>query len=218
MAAMRLAGTAVCLRAAATAAGVEADRLIFATKKANPEHVARYALADLFLDNAPYGAHTTAADALWMGVPVLTVPGLSFAARVCASLVEAAGIGELVCADREDYVRRAVEIGNHPELASALREKLLANRATSLLFDTPRLVRDLEEIYRDMWELYEGGFRYRPNLANLDVYHEIGVELAVAGASLRPLDDYLKAYKDRLDAYSAFYPLGPDGRLPPLCR
>src|SRR6202041_1462378 len=92
------------LRDLAAQSCVAPERLIFARKKPNPEHLARYALADLFLDTFPYGAHTTAADAMWMGVPVLTIPGKSFASRVCASLVTAAGIGEMVCEDVDQYV------------------------------------------------------------------------------------------------------------------
>ena len=94
--------------------GISRDRLVFAEKKANPEHVARYALADIFLDTFPYDAHTTAADAMWMGVPVLTVPGRTFASRVCASLVRAAGMGDLVCSTTEVYVARAIELGRNP--------------------------------------------------------------------------------------------------------
>ncbi|MEJ0045695.1 MAG: hypothetical protein WDN04_05920 [Rhodospirillales bacterium] len=85
------------LRAHAVAAGIDATHLVFAGREPNARHLSRYRLADLFLDTAPYGAHTTASDALWMGVPVLTVAGRGFAARVCASLVRAAGVPELVC-------------------------------------------------------------------------------------------------------------------------
>ena len=99
------------LRNLAEQCGVSPERLIFARKKPNPQHVARYALADLFLDTFPYGAHTTAADALWMGTPVLTLPGLSFASRVCSSLVSAAGIGELICIDLGAWTAKAIELG-----------------------------------------------------------------------------------------------------------
>jgi predicted O-linked N-acetylglucosamine transferase (SPINDLY family) len=85
------------LRHHALAEGIDPQRLVFAGRMPNALHLARYRLADLFLDTAPYGAHTTASDALWMGVPVLTCPGLSFAARVCGSLVRAAGVPELIC-------------------------------------------------------------------------------------------------------------------------
>src|SRR6185295_5619813 len=92
------------LRQAAAGQGVSPQRLIFAQKMPNPQHLARYPLADLFLDSMPYGAHTTAADSLWMNVPILTLPGRSFASRVCASLLQAAGVGELACATGEEYV------------------------------------------------------------------------------------------------------------------
>ena len=84
----------------------------FRGRRPNAEHLARYPLADLFLDTSPYGAHTTASDALWMGVPVLTIAGLGFASRVCTSLVRAAGLAELVCDGPEAYEDRAVELGN----------------------------------------------------------------------------------------------------------
>lgn len=86
----------------AAQAGVASERLVFAPKLANARHLAGYPLADLFLDTAPYGAHTTASDALWMGVPVLTLPGRGFASRVCASLVRAAGLPEMICASAAD--------------------------------------------------------------------------------------------------------------------
>ena len=110
--------------------GIRRDRLVFAEKKPNPEHLARYPLADMFLDTFPYGAHTTAADAMWMGVPMLTVPGRSFASRVCASLVRAAGMGDLVCATAEAYVARAIELGRNPDLVAALKRRLIAARDT----------------------------------------------------------------------------------------
>src|SRR5204863_9444565 len=93
--------------------GIARNRLVFAPKQHNPLHLARYPLADLFLDTAPYGAHTTASDALWMGVPVLTLSGRSFASRVCGSLVRAAGLIDLVCTCPEDFVERAVALGNN---------------------------------------------------------------------------------------------------------
>ena len=105
---------------------VSADRLVFAEKKPNPEHLARYPLADLFLDTHPYGAHTTAADAMWMGVPVLTVPGRSFASRVCASLVRAAEMGDLICPTVDVYVERAIELGRNQEKMAAAKQKLAA--------------------------------------------------------------------------------------------
>ena len=137
------------------------------TKKPNPEHLARYAIADLFLDTFPYGAHTTAADAMWMGVPILTTPGRSFASRVCASLAHAGGIGELVCPTQEVYVARAIELGRNPKKISELKERLTVARQSSALFDTPRLVRELENLYRGMWEEFQAGRRPVPDLIQL---------------------------------------------------
>jgi predicted O-linked N-acetylglucosamine transferase (SPINDLY family) len=99
------------LRDHAAAGGVDPRRLIFAPKLANPEHLARHRLADLVLDTVPYGAHTTCSDALWMGVPVLTLSGRSFASRVCGSLVRAAGLPDLVCSDAATYLELAVGLG-----------------------------------------------------------------------------------------------------------
>ena len=116
------------LKGVAESGGVSPERLVFARKKANPEHLARYVLADLFLDTFPYGAHTTAADAIWMGVPVLTTPGKSFASRVCASLAHAAGIGELVCPNPESYVARAIELGRDSGQLLKFKQRLAAKR------------------------------------------------------------------------------------------
>src|SRR5882762_10016630 len=102
-----LPGTAAArerLRQQAARHGIAPERLVFADKIGNPEHLARYPLADLFLDTFPYGSHTTASDAMWMGAPVLTLTGRSFASRVCASLVRAAGIEGMICATPADYV------------------------------------------------------------------------------------------------------------------
>src|SRR4029079_11394097 len=139
------------VRKIAAERGIAPERIIFADKMANPDYLARYPLADLFLDSFPYGAHTTASDAMWMGVPILTVPGRSFASRVCADLVRAAGIGEMECATPESYVERAVEFGNDRSKLAPIKAKLVAGRDTCLLFDTPKLVRHLEDIYRQMW-------------------------------------------------------------------
>ncbi|MDX7949615.1 glycosyl transferase [Lichenihabitans sp. Uapishka_5] len=202
------------LRERAATAGVAPERLIFAGKAANPQHVARYALADLFLDNAPYGAHTTASDALWMGVPLLTVPGRSFASRVCASLITAAGLPELVCDDAEAYVAKAVALGQDRAALVALKRRLRDGRDTCLLFDTPRLVAELEAAYRTMWERHEAGTLPVPDLRNLDAYHEMGLETAIEASY--GLDDaaYAALYHDKRARWDAAFPLEPDGRLP----
>ena len=196
--------------------GLSPDRLIFAEKKPNPEHLARYPLADLFLDTYPYGAHTTAADALWMGVPVLTMPGRSFASRVCASVVRAAGLDDMVCPTSEAYVRRAIELGKSREKLAAAKRKLSAGRGTSLLFDTPKLTRHLEDLYRAMWRDLETGSLPVPQLANLDVYCEAGEALILENdGTLSKLSDdaYQRRYVEKLKARHETYPLVADQRF-----
>jgi len=112
--------------------------------------MARHRLADLFLDTLPYNAHATACDALWAGLPVLTRRGSAFAGRVAASLLTAVGLPELIAESAEDYESLAVTLARDPARLKALREKLDAHRATAPLFDTPRLARDLETLYRQM--------------------------------------------------------------------
>ena len=201
------------LQGLAAQSGVAPERLIFAAKKANPEHLARYVLADVFLDTFPYGAHTTAADAMWMGVPIVTMPGKSFASRVCAGLAKAGGIGELVCPTLEIYVARAVELGRNPRQVSALKQKLVAGRQSSLLFDTPRLVRELEGLYRGMWEDFQRGRRPVPDLSNLDAYHEIALDLGLENRVPSEPDDYRRVYQDRLAVRHRIDPIRPDFRL-----
>ncbi len=135
------------LRERASQGGIDPARLMFAEKRGHADHLARYVLADLFLDTAPYGAHTTASDALWMGVPVLTMSGRSFAARVCGSLVRAAGVPELVCETTAEFVERAVALGQDRAALSRLRARLVAGRDGNVLFDTPALMRALEALY-----------------------------------------------------------------------
>ncbi|ATQ70132.1 MULTISPECIES: O-linked N-acetylglucosamine transferase family protein [Methylosinus] len=201
------------IRAAASARGVAPERIVFAQKMPNPRHLARYPLADLFLDNFPYGAHTTAADSLWMGVPILTFPGRSFASRVCASLVRAAGVEELVCADAEDYVARAIELGRNPRQLAAIRDKLVAGRDRCALFDTPALVGHLENLYREMWRDYEAGALPRPDLRNLDLYHEIGLELDHERLELLDDNAYRALYLDKLAQWDRAEPIAPDERF-----
>jgi predicted O-linked N-acetylglucosamine transferase (SPINDLY family) len=200
------------LRSLAQQNGVSPDRLIFAKKKINPQHLARYALADLFLDTFPYGAHTTAADALWMGVPVLTAPGHSFASRVCSSLIRAAGIGDLVCSDLGAYEAKAIELGRNPQALAGLKQKLTTERSSCLLFNTPLLVEKLEDLYRGMWEDYSSGCLPKPDLNNMDAYHDIGVRLHVDDISLSG-SDLRSLYRRELEAWHETWPLTADSRL-----
>lgn len=162
------------LRARAVAAGVAGARLVFAPRLENAAHLARYRLADLFLDTWPYGAHTTASDALWMGVPVLTIAGEGFAARVCASLVSAAGLPELVCADMGSYEAMAVRLGRDPEALSGWRARLTEGRETCVLFDMDGLVARLELLYGAMWEEFETGALPDPRIEGLEEWAAAG--------------------------------------------
>ena len=201
------------LRQAAAASGIASGRIIFAQKLRNAEHLARYPLADLFLDSSPYGAHTTAADSLWMGVPIVTFAGRTFAARVCASVVHAAGVGELDCPTSEAYVAKAIELAHNPEKLAAIKAKLVAGRDSCLLFDTPRLVRDLEDLYRQMWNDFRRGTLPAPDLHNLDVYHQVGSGLDLENIETLCEDAYISLYREKLESWHNSYPIRPDGRL-----
>jgi predicted O-linked N-acetylglucosamine transferase (SPINDLY family) len=197
----------------AQARGISADRIIFAPKKANPDHLARYPLADLFLDTAPYGAHTTASDALWMGVPILTMSGRSFASRVCGSLVRSAGLPDLDCASPSEFVDRAVAIGRDRSIALAYRERLAAARDSSVLFDTPLLASKLEALYRDMWEDFRADRLPTPDLANLETYLEIGSAVDHEAEEVQVIKDYKGWWRDKLAAAHALRPIPADKRL-----
>jgi predicted O-linked N-acetylglucosamine transferase (SPINDLY family) len=145
------------LRREAAAAGVDERRLVFAEHWPKARHLARLRLADVFLDTRLYNAHTTACDALWAGVPVLTCPGTTFAARVGESLLRAAGLPELVVADLDGYVATAVRLGRDRAALAALRETLAAQRDRCALFDTRRWVRNLERGLRAIWARHAAG-------------------------------------------------------------
>lgn len=202
------------LQAYAAERGVAPERLIFAQKLANPYHLARYPLADLVIDTAPYGAHTTASDALWMGVPVLTLAGKCFASRVCASLVRSAGLAELVCDDPDVFVARAIALATTARKdLSQYRARLAATRDTCTLFDTPGLVRGLEDLYRQMAETHRRGATPQPNLANLDAYLEIGAGFEQDSEEIGYVPDYIERYARALAHRNDILPLAPDGRL-----
>jgi predicted O-linked N-acetylglucosamine transferase (SPINDLY family) len=138
------------LRREAASRGIDPARLLFAPKLALAEHLARHAAADLFLDTLPYGAHTTASDALWAGLPVLTQLGQTFAGRVAASLLTAIGLPELITTSREEYAALALALARDPARLAALRAKLAANRATHPLFDAALFTRHLEAAFEAM--------------------------------------------------------------------
>ena len=136
------------LRDQAQKLGVDPNRLVFATRvPARVDHLSRLRLADLFLDTPHYNAHATAADALWAGVPVLTVIGDTFAGRVAASQLNAAGMSELIVQSNDQYFEKALELATKPEELSAIRNKLETNRSTAPLFDSKQYVQDLEQIF-----------------------------------------------------------------------
>jgi len=144
----------------AQARGIAADRLVFAPRvPLNEDHLARVRLADLFLDTLYYNAHTTAADALWAGVPVLTRPGATFASRVAGSLLNAVGLPELITASLADYEALAVALARDPQRLAAVRQKLARNRDAGPLFDTRRFTRHIEAAYTTMWQRAERGER-----------------------------------------------------------
>lgn len=145
------------LREAALRHGVAHERLVFAAKLPKPEHLARHALADLVLDTHVVNAHTTASDALWAGVPVLTWPGETFAARVAASLLHAVGLPELIAASAAAYEEKAIALARDPQRLQGLRERLARNRLSAPLFDTDRYVRHLEHAYETMWAIHAAG-------------------------------------------------------------
>ena len=139
------------------ARGVPAERVIFGKKIDLPSHIARLRAADLFLDTWPCNAHTTASEALWAGVPVLTVPGPTFASRVAASLVAAVGLGELACQGEDDYVEIATALANEPETLQGLKTHLEVNRRTLPLFDAERLARDMDALLTRMHDRHLAG-------------------------------------------------------------
>jgi predicted O-linked N-acetylglucosamine transferase (SPINDLY family) len=150
------------LRAEAAARGIDPARLVFAPKRDIHDHLARCAAADLMLDTMPYGAHTTASDGLWAGVPIVTVLGPSFANRVAASLVTAGGAPELIAPSLEAYEALALALARDPARLAALKAKLAASRATAPLFDAERFRRHIERAYETMWEIARAGEAPRP--------------------------------------------------------
>jgi predicted O-linked N-acetylglucosamine transferase (SPINDLY family) len=145
------------LKREARARGIAPERLIFAGRTDPAGHLARHSLADLFLDTLPYNAHTTASDALWAGLPLITVLGSTFAGRVAASLLHAAGLPELVTHSLADYESLALKLAREPSALASVKAKLRGNRDSCPLFDTERITRNLETAYTMMWERYQQG-------------------------------------------------------------
>jgi predicted O-linked N-acetylglucosamine transferase (SPINDLY family) len=146
------------LRREAERRGIAADRLVFAPRTPrNEDHLARLRLADLFLDTLYYNAHATAADALWAGVPVLTCPGPTFAARVAGSLLHAIGLPELIAGSLAGYETLAVALASDRDRLAAVRATLARNRNIHPLFDTERFTQAIEAAYVTMWQRAERG-------------------------------------------------------------
>jgi predicted O-linked N-acetylglucosamine transferase (SPINDLY family) len=143
------------LRKEAQLRGVEPDRLVFAKRMNLPEHLVRHKAADLFLDTLYYNAHTTASDALWVELPVLTCLGEGFASRVAGSLLNAIGLPELITTTQNDYEALAIELATHPDKLNAIKDKLNNNRLKTPLFDTPSFVKHIESAYTKMYERYQ---------------------------------------------------------------
>src|SRR5262249_10915074 len=141
----------------ARARGVGSEQLVFADHIPYAEHLSRIPHADLFLDTLPFNGGTTASDFLWMGVPVLTCAGRSFAARMAASLLHAVNLRELVTASLDDYERVARDFARNRERLAELRSRLAINRTRAPLFDTRRHCRKLEAAYGEIWSRYERG-------------------------------------------------------------
>jgi protein O-GlcNAc transferase len=141
------------LRKEAEPRGVSPERVVFAPRLPEmADHLARQRHADLFLDTLPYNAHTTASDALWAGLPVLTCPGDTFAGRVAASLLKAIGLPELITTSLEDYEALALKLAREPSLLASIKAKLARNRSTYPLFNTARFTRHVEAAYTTIWQ------------------------------------------------------------------
>jgi predicted O-linked N-acetylglucosamine transferase (SPINDLY family) len=146
------------LRNEAVARGVSAERLIFAKRMPLlSEHLARYKCADLFIDTLPYNAHTTASDALWAGLPVVTCLGETFAGRVAASLLKAVHLPELITTTLEDYERLAIQLATNPEKLARIKRMLAENRLTTPLFNTKMYTKHIEAAYNEMYERHQSG-------------------------------------------------------------
>ena len=137
--------------------GINANRLIFVEKLPRAEYLARYRLADLFLDTHPYNAGTTASDALRMGLPILTLNGNSFNSREAASIISAVNLPEMITKTNEEYESLAIELAENPKKYKVIKEKLAKNLHNAPLFNTPLFVKNLESTYEIMYEKYHQG-------------------------------------------------------------
>ena len=139
--------SAINLKKESEKRGVESSRIIFADRVSNEDHLSRIKCADLFLDTFNYNAHTTASDALWSGVPVITKQGKSFSARVCSSLLTSLSLEELIVKDNVEYEEKAFSIATNSTYLKDLKYRLKQSRTKSSLFDTKEFTENLEKIY-----------------------------------------------------------------------
>ena len=130
------------------------QRLIFATYIENSRHLARIKLSDLALDTFTYNGHTTTSDSLWAGVPVVTLQGKHFASRVASSILTAAGLPELITHSQKEYENLAIELATNPKKLAAIHKSLILNHESCPLFDTQKFVKNLENLYLNMWKKY----------------------------------------------------------------
>jgi predicted O-linked N-acetylglucosamine transferase (SPINDLY family) len=147
------------LKAEAENQGISAHRLVFAERMPLPEHLSRHRQADLFLDTLPYNAHTTASDALWTGLPVLTMMGKSFASRVAASLLTAISLPELIANTQEEYEAIAIDFATNPQKLAYFKKILSNNCHTAPLFDTPLFTKHIEAAYKKIYDRYHEDLR-----------------------------------------------------------
>lgn len=149
------------LRREAFQRGITAERIVFADDMGQADHLGRLQLADLVLDTLPYNAHTTASDALWVGVPILTCAGDTFPSRVAGSVLRAIDMEELIVADLDEYYQLALDLATDPERFSGVKARLAANRLTTPLFDVASYTRHIEALYEAMWLGYLRGEKPR---------------------------------------------------------
>ena len=149
------------LRREARNRGIDPTRLIFSGPLSKDQHLARLGLVDLCLDTRIYNGHTTTVDALWAGVPVVTIQGGHFASRVSASILSALGMAELIAHTMSEYRDLALHLAADGKTLQRIREKIAYCRNREPLFDTPRFVRNLEKAYREMWRVHRRGDRPR---------------------------------------------------------
>jgi predicted O-linked N-acetylglucosamine transferase (SPINDLY family) len=139
--------------------GINPERLVFAPRLRNEDHLARHLLADLFIDTYPCNAHTTASDALWAGLPIVTCAGETFASRVAASLLNAMSMPDCVAYDLVSYEQKIIALLEHPEELLELQKRVAVERPRSPLFDTKSIAQHLERAYAVMMERYDAGLK-----------------------------------------------------------